>query len=67
MEANIYLFANGIEIHKFKVKDSEIAATSLFLGNISRERSVDNMKKMDFTVMFIFLVSIMMLLQLMIF
>ena len=64
---NIYLFANGIEIHKFKAKDSEIAATPLFLGNISKERSVDNMKKMDFTVMFIILVSIMMLLQLMTF
>ena len=65
--ANSYLFANGIEIHKFKAKDSEIAATPLFLGNISKERSVDNIKKTDFTVMFIILVLIMMLLQLMTF
>ena len=40
--ANSYLFANGTEIHKFKAKDSEIA---LRLGNISKDFSVDNMKK----------------------
>ena len=43
--ANSYLFVNGTEIHKFKAKDSEIAATPLCLGNISKELSVDNMKK----------------------
>ena len=45
--ANIYLFVNGKfnEIHKFKAKDSEILATPLCLGNISKEWSVDNMKK----------------------
>ena len=43
--ANSYLFVNGIEIHKFKAKDSEIAATPLCLGNISKDWSVDNMKK----------------------
>ena len=43
--ANSYLFANGTEIHKFKAKDSEIVATPLCLGNISKEFSVDNMKK----------------------
>ena len=40
--ANSYLFVNGKEIHKFKAKDSEIVATPLCLGNISK---VDNMKK----------------------
>ena len=45
--ANCYLFANGKEIHKFKAKDSGIVATPLFLGNISRDWSVDNMKKLD--------------------
>ena len=34
--ANSYLFINGTEIHKFKAKDSEIVATPLCLGNISR-------------------------------
>ena len=42
---NSYLFANGKEIHKFKAKDSEIVATPLYLGNISKDWSVDNMKK----------------------
>ena len=42
---NSYLFVNGTEIHKFKGKDSEILATLLCLGNISKDFSVDNMKK----------------------
>ena len=43
--ANSYLFVNGAEIHKCKAKDSEIVATPLCLGNISKDFSVDNMKK----------------------
>ena len=43
--ANSYLFVNGTEIHKFKAKYSKTVATSLFLGNISKEWTVDNMKK----------------------
>ena len=35
--ANSYLFVNGTEITKFKVKDSEIVATPLCLGNISKD------------------------------
>ena len=42
---NSYLFVNGTEIIKFKAKDSEIAACPLCLGNISKNWSVDNMKK----------------------
>ena len=34
--ANSYLFVNDTEIIKFKVKDSEIAATPLCLGKISK-------------------------------
>ena len=45
---NSYLFVNGTEIIKFKVKDSEIVATPLCLGNISKDWSVDNMKKTGF-------------------
>ena len=48
-EANSYLFVNGTEIYKFKAKDSEIVATPLCLGNISKDWSVDNMKKTGFT------------------
>ena len=43
--ANSCLFVNGTEIHKFKAKDSEIVATPLCLGNISKDFSVDNMIK----------------------
>ena len=45
---NSYLFVNGTEIYKFKVKDSEIVASPLCLGNISKDWSVDNMKKTGF-------------------
>ena len=46
--ANSYLFVNGTEIIKFKAKDSEIVASPLCLGNISRDWSADNMKKTSF-------------------
>ena len=46
--ANIYLFVNGKEIYKFKAKNSEIVATPLCLGNISKHWSVGNMKKAGF-------------------
>ena len=47
--ANSYLFVNGTEIIKFKAKDSEIQAYSyaLCLGNISKDWSEDNMKKIE--------------------
>ena len=42
---NSYLFVNGIEICKFKAKDSAIVASPLCLGNVSKDWSADNMKK----------------------
>ena len=42
---NSYLFVNGTEIIEFKAKDSEIVPYPLCLRNISRDLSVDNMKK----------------------
>ena len=39
---NSYTFVNGVEIYKFKAKDSEINTAPLCLGNVSK---VDNMKK----------------------
>ena len=57
--ANSYLIVNGVEIHKFKTKDSEVVATPLLLGNISKNASADSTKMI--------LVLIMMLLQLMIY
>ena len=44
-KANSYLFVNGTENYKFKAKDSEIAASPLCLGNISKYLSADNVKK----------------------
>ena len=46
--ANSYLFVNGTEIYKFKAKDSKIVPSPLCLGNISKDWSVDNMKKAGF-------------------
>ena len=45
---NSYLFVNGKEILKFKAKDSKVISTPLCLGNISKDWSVDNMKKTGF-------------------
>ena len=42
---NSYLFVNGTEIIKFKTKTSEIVTTLLSLGNISKDWSINNMKK----------------------
>ena len=41
--ANSYLLVNGKEIHKLKAKDSEIV--TLCLANISKDWTVNNMKK----------------------
>ena len=46
--ANRYLFVNGTEIYKLKAKDSEIVATPLCLGNISKDWSADIMKRTGF-------------------
>ena len=46
--ANSYLFVDGTEIYKFKAKGSEIVASPLCLGNISKDWSVDNIKKTGF-------------------
>ena len=43
-----YLFVNGTGIYKFKAKDSEIVASLLCLGNISKDWSADNIKKTGF-------------------
>ena len=43
--AKSYLFVNGTEIYKFKTKDSSIVPSPIYLGNISKDLSTDNMKK----------------------
>ena len=42
---NSYLFVNGTEIYKFKANDSQIVASPLFLGNVSKDWSIDSMKR----------------------
>ena len=42
------MFVDGIEIYKFKAEDSEIVASPLCLVNISKDWSIDNMKKTGF-------------------
>ena len=64
--ANSYFFVNGTEIYKFKSKDSEIVATQLCLGNISKDWSIDNMKKKGLVDMCMTLALIMMPLMLVI-
>ena len=44
---NSYIFVNGVDIYKFKAKDSEINTDPLCLGNVSKDFSVDNMKKTE--------------------
>ena len=43
--ASSYLFVNGAKIIKFTAKDSEIIPYEPCLGNISKDWSIDNMKK----------------------
>ena len=45
---NSYLFVNGMEIIKFKAKDSEIVLSPLCLGNVSKDWFIDDMKKTGF-------------------
>ena len=47
--ANSYLLVNGTKIIKFKAKDSETVTSLLCLWNISKDWSVNNMKKTGFT------------------
>ena len=53
-------------MYKLKAKDSELVTSPLCLGNISKDWSTDNMKKLDLLVMFMVLVQIITPLQLMI-
>ena len=54
--ANSNLFVNGKKFYKFKAKYSEIVASPLCLGNISKDWSTDNMKKLDLKAMSMILV-----------
>ena len=68
MEQTVIYLLMVQKLSNFKAKDSEIVATPLCPGNISKDWSVDNMKKNWIKWgIFMILVLIMMLLQLMIY
>ena len=49
MEQIVIYFVNGTEIYKFKAKDFEIVTSQLYLGNISKDWSIDDMERTGFT------------------
>ena len=42
-----YVFVNGVEIYRFKARDSEINVDRLCLGNVSNNLSNDNIRKAE--------------------
>ena len=44
-ESNSFLFVNAAKIYQFKAKNSEIKDSTLSLGNISEDFTINNMKK----------------------
>ena len=42
---NNFLFVNATKIYQFKAKNSEIKYYALCIGNISKDFTIDNMKK----------------------
>ena len=64
---NSYILINGFERYKKKKKDPEIKATLLFLDNVSKIFSSDNMKKLDYMDMSMIFQLITILLIMMIF
>ena len=61
------MFVNGVGIYRFKAKDSELNAALLCVGKVSKDFSVENRKKLDYTDMSITFQLIMIVLILMIF
>ena len=45
--SNSFLFVNATKIYKFKAKDSKIKDDVLCLGNISKDFTINNMKKTE--------------------
>lgn len=39
-----FLGTNGVHLYQFKAKNTEIKLYSLFVGNISKDLTIDNMK-----------------------
>ena len=45
MEATVFLFVNVAKIYQFKAKSSKVKPYPLCLGNISKDFTVNNVKK----------------------
>ena len=45
--SNSFLFVNATKIYQFKAKDSKTKTNGLCLGNISKDFTINNMKKQD--------------------
>ena len=45
--SNRFLFVNDTKVYQFKAKNSEIKDYALCLGNISKDFTINNMKKQD--------------------
>ena len=43
-----FSFADATKIYQFKAKDSEIKKYPLCLGNVSKDFTIDNMKKKQY-------------------
>ena len=58
------MFVNGVEIFKFKAKDSEVIPNVVRLGNVSKDFSASNLKeKQDYIELFMILLLILLLFQ----
>ena len=42
---NSYIFVNGVKVYNFKANNSGINASPLYLGNVPKDFSANNMKK----------------------
>ena len=56
-ESNSFLFVNATKIYQFKAKKSEIKDYTLCLGNISKDFTINNMKKTFFLLILILLIQ----------
>ena len=43
--SNSFLFVNATKVYQFKAKNSEIKDYALCLGNVSKDFTINNMKK----------------------
>ena len=60
--SNSLAFVNATKIYKFKAKSSETKDHTLYLGNISKDFTINNMKKMRLSeVAFFFLLALILL------